>query len=40
VQEFYGDFMVNDAHHFTIPVTGNELLINPKGAVANTGVSE
>ena len=34
-QEFYGDFMVLDSHHFTIPCAKNELLICPEGVRAS-----
>eukprot|EP00878_Enallax_costatus_P020068 GHUV01021198.1.p1 GENE.GHUV01021198.1~~GHUV01021198.1.p1 ORF type:complete len:348 (+),score=82.46 GHUV01021198.1:209-1252(+) len=39
VQEYYGDFMVVDTHHFMIPVPSNAVLINPKAA-ATVGASE
>eukprot|EP00877_Chromochloris_zofingiensis_P007831 jgi/Chrzof1/3300/Cz12g20040.t1 len=39
VQEFYGDFMALDKHHFIVPVQNNEVLINPK-AVTLSGQSE
>ncbi|KAI8467801.1 MAG: SM/Sec1-family protein [Monoraphidium minutum] len=32
VQEFYGDFMALDAHHFVVPVAGADLLVNPRAA--------
>lgn len=38
-QEFYGDFMVLDSHHFVVPVLSNDVLINPKAAAA-LGASE
>lgn len=39
VQEFYGDFMALDAHHFTVPVPCNDVLINARAA-ATLGTSE
>ena len=33
VHEFYGDFVVIDPHHFTIPCPKNELLLCPKVAL-------
>lgn len=39
VQEFYGDFMALDKHHFTVPVSCNDVLINPR-ATATLGASE
>jgi hypothetical protein len=37
VQEFYGDFMALDKHHFTVPVPCNDVLINPRAAQALGG---
>ncbi|WIA34599.1 hypothetical protein OEZ86_012919 [Tetradesmus obliquus] len=39
VQEFYGDFVALDVHHFMVPVPTNEVLINPKAALP-LGASE
>jgi hypothetical protein len=39
-QEFYGDFMALDAHHFLVPVAGADLLINPRAIAHNGGPSE
>lgn len=33
VHEFYGDYIVIDGHHFTIPLPKNELLLSPKVAL-------
>lgn len=35
MQEFYGDFMVHSPYHFTVPVTSNEQLFNPKSMVSS-----
>lgn len=37
VQEFYGDFMALDKHHFTVPIPCNDVLINPRAAAALGG---
>lgn len=39
LQEFYGDFVALDVHHFMVPVPTNEVLINPKAALP-LGASE
>eukprot|EP00879_Flechtneria_rotunda_P021728 GHRR01022912.1.p1 GENE.GHRR01022912.1~~GHRR01022912.1.p1 ORF type:complete len:518 (+),score=165.74 GHRR01022912.1:467-2020(+) len=39
LQEFYGDFVALDVHHFMVPVPCNEVLINPRAAAA-FGASE
>lgn len=39
VQEFYGDFIALDRHHFTVPVPSNAVLLNPLAA-ASLGASE
>jgi hypothetical protein len=39
VQEFYGDFMALDTHHFMVPVPSNDVLINSRAA-ASFGASE
>jgi hypothetical protein len=39
-QEFYGDFMALDAHHFVIPVAGADLLINPHATLRGGAPSE
>jgi hypothetical protein len=31
VQEFYGDFIALEPHHFTIPVPSNDALIHARG---------
>lgn len=40
VQEFYGDFMALDAHHFLVPVAGADILINPRAIVQSAAPSE
>ena len=35
VQEYYGDFVAIDAHHFTVPCPKNELLIATKTAMSS-----
>ena len=39
-QEFYGDFMALDAHHFLVPVAGADILINPRAIVQSAAPSE
>jgi hypothetical protein len=39
-QEFYGDFMALDKHHFVVPVSGADLLINPRAIVQSGTPSE
>jgi vacuolar protein sorting-associated protein 45 len=39
LQEFYGDFLVLDVHHFMVPVPCNDILINPRAASVS-GASE
>eukprot|EP00775_Hariotina_reticulata_P002080 gene2080-2399_t len=39
VQEFYGDFIALDVHHFMVPVPSNGVLLNPRAAAA-LGASE
>ena len=36
-QEFFGDFMALDTHHFMVPVAGADMLINPR-AIAQSGM--
>jgi hypothetical protein len=38
-QEFYGDFIALDKHHFLVPVPCNTVLLNPLAA-ASLGASE
>lgn len=40
LQEFYGDFVALDTHHFIVPVAGADILINPRAAVQSGAPSE
>lgn len=40
VQEYYGDFVVNEPNHFTVPAPKNELLLSPAAGARSPHVYE